>query len=198
MTSGLNAPHPAELHPELVCHLYRLTMLLQLPSGGIRTALPDAMSCVDHFIHTRWPNGVTCPTCGNQSIHSVRGREIFQCRECRRQFSATSGTVLHRTRLPIQMWLLATEAIIEWQVRYHSDDAITLEVLGRLLGIHTEAASRVKRIAVQDIGVNGDGLLRRAVCMKSLQLPPKIVPGGPEHFNWASAEADRVLGRPLF
>lgn len=148
MTSGLDAtPQPAGLHPDMAAHLYRLSMLLQLPDGGVRFALPDAATCKDRFVRTRWPEGVTCPECGARSIQTLPTRDIFPYRECRQQFSPTSGTALHRSRLPIQMWLLAAEAIIRWQARHHSDDGITLDVLGRLLGIHTEAASRVKRIS---------------------------------------------------
>jgi ribosomal protein L37AE/L43A len=198
MTSGLDAtPQPAGIHPDMAAHLYRLSMLLQLPDGGVRFALPDAATSRDRFVRTRWPEGVTCPECGARSIQTLPTRDIFQCRECRQQFSPTSGTALHRSRLPIQMWLLAAEAIIRWQARHHSDDGITLHVLGRLLGIHNEAASRVKRIAIHDIGANGNGLLRRAVCMKPFHLPPDIAPGSLQHYRWAFAKADYVLGRSL-
>jgi hypothetical protein len=79
------------------------------------------------------------------------------------------------------MWLVATKAIIRCQAANPADSSITLKVLGRILGIHTEAAARVKRIVTLDIQVTGEGLLRRSVCIKALELPATISPGSYEH-----------------
>lgn len=125
--------HPDSLHPDLAKRLYCLSILLQLPDGGIRTALPDAESCQDHLASIRWPEGVACPACGSRSINSLPNRDLFQCRGCRKQFTTTSGIALHRSRLPIEMWLIATQAIIRWQAYGTADDGITLKILGEFL-----------------------------------------------------------------
>ncbi|ETD82037.1 hypothetical protein U716_10205 [Rhodobacter capsulatus B6] len=95
------------------------------------------------------------------------------------------------------MWLLATEAVIRWQPLHHVSGGITVDALGSLLGVHTEAAARMRRIIAADLGLEGEGLLRRAVCMKTLSLPPEITPGTSRHFELLAARAfpfpDRLL-----
>lgn len=180
-----DGPYPYhDQRPDLADGIHRLTMLLQLPDDGIRKALPDEDACRDRFVHTRWPEGTECPTCGGRSIHTLPRRDLLLCRSCRKQFTPTSGTALHRTRLPLQMWLLATEAVIRSQAPIHMIGGITLETLCALLGVHTEAAARMKRIIAADIAITGDGLLRRAVCVKPLSLPPEITTGTSQHFDW--------------
>jgi hypothetical protein len=139
--------------------------------------------------HIRWPDGVVCPTCGSRSINTLPKRDLLQCRGCRKQFTPTSGTALRRSRLPVEMWFVATEAIIRWPAMNHADGSITLQTLGRILGIHTEPASRVKRIVMLDIKMTGEGLLHRAVCIKTLALPATILPGSYEHLKWVDAQA---------
>ena len=69
----------------------------------------------------RWPNGPKCPTCHGRDVYliipkngvsrrttsgSQSQRRTWACRPCRRQFSATSGTMMHGTRIPIRVWVL--------------------------------------------------------------------------------------------
>jgi hypothetical protein len=185
---------PVDLHPDLMAHLHSITMYLQLPEGGVKTAFPDEISCRDRFIDTRWPEGVSCPACAGKSVNTLPKRDLFQCRECRKQFSPTSGTDLHRTRLSVQMWLLATEAVIRWDARHHGYGEITLDALGDRLGVHTEAALRVRRIVTRDIRLNGTGLLRRAVALKDAGLPKSIQPWSEQHLQWAKAKLSQGVG----
>lgn len=122
------------LAPHLAAHLHDLMMFLQLPERGVKTAFPDALACRDRFIETRWPEGVICPACGDRSVNTLPKRDLFQCRQCRKQFSPTSGTALHRTRLSVQMWLFAAETVIEWQALRYMFGIIKLDALGDRLG----------------------------------------------------------------
>jgi transposase-like protein len=72
-------------------------MYLQLPEGGVKTALPDEIACRDRFIVIGWHAGVSCPACGDKSVNTLLKRDPFQCRQCRKQFSPTSETDLHQT-----------------------------------------------------------------------------------------------------
>jgi len=69
----------------------------------------------------RWPNGARCPQCQGQDVYlivpkngvsrktvtsSMSQRRTWNCRPCRRQFSATTGTMMHGTRLPLRLWVL--------------------------------------------------------------------------------------------
>ena len=48
------------------------------------------------FIEARWPNGVACPNCGSLNIQErpTRKPQPFRCRDCRKDFSVKTGTVM--------------------------------------------------------------------------------------------------------
>lgn len=69
----------------------------------------------------RWANGVACPHCGNcdqarvgkVKANPAKGvREgLYQCKECRRQFTVTVGTVMEKSKLPLSFWLYTIAAM---------------------------------------------------------------------------------------
>jgi hypothetical protein len=67
---------------------------------------PDEKSCRDYLFHIRWPRGFICTKCGESKYSVIKTRNLFECSHCRTQTSTTSGTVMHRTKLPLQYWLL--------------------------------------------------------------------------------------------
>jgi transposase-like protein len=61
-----------------------------------------------------WPNGPICPHCGNADEAKIRGLQgkahrpgLYQCAECREQFTVTVGTVFERSKVPLSKWLAA-------------------------------------------------------------------------------------------
>jgi hypothetical protein len=67
---------------------------------------PDEKSCRDYLFHIRWPRGFICTKCGESKYSVITTRNLFECSYCRTQTSTTSGTVMHRTKLPLRYWLL--------------------------------------------------------------------------------------------
>lgn len=64
--------------------------------------------CRSLLEHARWPEGPVCTNCGAVGHASKLATRpgLWTCRACRRcQFSVTSGTPLHRTRLPAAHWV---------------------------------------------------------------------------------------------
>ena len=61
------------------------------------------------FIEQRWPDGPVCPECGSANVapRPSRKPQPFRCRTCRKDFSVTTGTLLHRTHLPLSKWAIA-------------------------------------------------------------------------------------------
>ena len=60
----------------------------------------------------RWPNGATCPHCGeHENIRKLDGSShrpgLYQCNPCRRQFSVMIGTIFERSHIPLRIWLMA-------------------------------------------------------------------------------------------
>ena len=56
----------------------------------------------------RWPNGPVCPRCkssGREAIkRPIAGSAFYKCGRCHRQFTVTTGTRLHKTRIPLLVW----------------------------------------------------------------------------------------------
>jgi transposase-like protein len=61
-----------------------------------------------------WPDGPTCPHCGNADAAKLRALEgkahrpgLYQCAECREQFTVTVKSVFERSKIPLTKWLAA-------------------------------------------------------------------------------------------
>jgi transposase-like protein len=66
-----------------------------------------------YFEQLRWPDGPVCPHCGSvDNAAQLKGKTtrpgLYNCRDCRKQFSATIGTLYERSHIPLHKWLLAT------------------------------------------------------------------------------------------
>ena len=61
------------------------------------------------FVNQRWPDGVDCPFCDSDNIQErpTRKPQPYRCRDCRRDFSVTVGTLLHRSHIPLAKWAVA-------------------------------------------------------------------------------------------
>jgi transposase-like protein len=63
-------------------------------------------NCRDYLVSLRWPDGFRCPACKGDKAVLVRAT-LFQCSNCRRQTSATAGTIFQDTRKPLKTWFRA-------------------------------------------------------------------------------------------
>jgi transposase-like protein len=55
----------------------------------------------------RWPEGVTCPHCEGKNCPYVASRRIWQCKDCRKQFSVKVGSIFEDSPIPLSKWLPA-------------------------------------------------------------------------------------------
>src|SRR5712664_2974555 len=65
----------------------------------------------------RWPDGVVCPHCKNADQKRIWKIEenpekkiragLYQCAECKAQFTVTVGTIFEDSHIPLRKWLLA-------------------------------------------------------------------------------------------
>jgi transposase-like protein len=55
----------------------------------------------------RWPDGVTCPHCDGKNCPYVASRRIWQCKDCRKQFSVKVGSIFEDSPIPLSKWLPA-------------------------------------------------------------------------------------------
>jgi len=61
-------------------------------------------ACTQHLRKMRWPDGFTCPRCGHNEAWFISTRKILDCKGCRAKVSLTTGTVFHKTRMPLVKW----------------------------------------------------------------------------------------------
>lgn len=65
----------------------------------------------DYFEKRRWPNGPACVHCGSVNVYRLQGEAhragLLECRDCRKQFSVTVGTVMEDSHLPLSTWAKA-------------------------------------------------------------------------------------------
>jgi predicted RNA-binding Zn-ribbon protein involved in translation (DUF1610 family) len=69
---------------------------------------PDEASCAAFLSERRWSSGFVCPGCGAQRSAALKSRAYtYECLDCGRQTSVISGTVMHRSKLPLTAWFWA-------------------------------------------------------------------------------------------
>jgi transposase-like protein len=67
---------------------------------------PD--NCLQYIAVRRWPNGVTCPTCGRDDVSFLAKQRKWQCKSAhtQRQFSVKVGTIFEDSPLGLDKWLM--------------------------------------------------------------------------------------------
>lgn len=70
--------------------------------------------CILHLERIRWPRGLECPNCHKKRIMKFqtqgktgKDRSLYECIDCRYQYSVTVGTIFHDSHLPLVKWFLA-------------------------------------------------------------------------------------------
>jgi hypothetical protein len=89
-------------------------------------------TCLDYLIKNRWPEGFVCPHCGNVGGWWLKKHRRFECKGCHRQISALSGTLMHRSHLPVRTWFWAA-----YLVATHTPGMSALQ-LQRQLGLPSD------------------------------------------------------------
>ena len=68
----------------------------------------DKAQAEDWFIKRRWPDGVRCVRCGGSSVtERPASQQRFWCKDCRRSFSAKTGTLMEGSNLSYSQWAIA-------------------------------------------------------------------------------------------
>ena len=75
----------------------------------------DKNAAREYLERTRWADGVFCPHCGGtEKCKRLSGKShrpgLFQCGDCRKQFTVTVGTVFERSKVPLNKWLLKSSS----------------------------------------------------------------------------------------
>jgi transposase-like protein len=93
---------------------------------------PEA--CNDFLEQMRWPEGIECVYCASKKVSKyvkqasrrqrlnaktgkmetkpVPARILYVCRDCKKQFSVTEGTIFNDTHLPLEKWYTAVALMV--------------------------------------------------------------------------------------
>lgn len=99
----------------------------------------DADKARAYLEKMRWPDGPVCPHCGVIGAHyalkgaTTRGG-LWKCKDCRKQFSVTVGTVFERSKIALNKWLLAVHLMCS------SKKAMSSHQIHRMLGVTYKSA----------------------------------------------------------
>ncbi|HMD64966.1 MAG TPA: IS1595 family transposase, partial [Stellaceae bacterium] len=75
----------------------------------------DDNAAREHLERLLWPQGAVCPRCGvmGDRITKMQGTStragVYKCKDCRKPFSVTVGTVMERSHIPLSKWVLAAQ-----------------------------------------------------------------------------------------
>ncbi|MEJ6404055.1 transposase [Yoonia sp. 2307UL14-13] len=170
------------------CQLY-----FALPREGVARRFPTAESAEAQVCRVRWPSGIRCPRCEAMDILHFEARKRYQCRKCRHQFSAKTGTIFHGSNITIRKWLLAAEYIIASYARDRATYVLTSHQLKDRIGLSYKVAHARRKDLMNDLTNTTPGLIARSICTDPIQLPPDLVPYSSEHLMWCR---DRLASKP--
>lgn len=99
----------------------------------------DETKALAHIEAARWPNGPTCPHCGNTDasrIYSITANVshgvrlgLKSCQDCKGQFTVRTGTVMESSHLPLTKWALA------YRLMASAKKGISAHQMHRTLGV---------------------------------------------------------------
>jgi transposase-like protein len=109
----------------------------------------DFDNCKAFMVARRWPNGVTCPTCGSDAVYYDSSRKGWECktRHERRKFTLKTGTIFEDSPIALSKWLP-----VVWMIA-NAKNGISSHEVGRAIGVTQKSAwfmlQRI-RLAMQD------------------------------------------------
>lgn len=118
----------------------------------------DENAAREHLEAVLWPQGPVCPRCGvmDDRITKLQGKStrpgVYKCKDCRKPFTVTVGTVMERSHIPLSKWVLAA------QLMASSKKSMSAHQLMRMLNVTYEAAWFLfhrLREAANDLGGSG-------------------------------------------
>ncbi|MDD5489237.1 MAG: IS1595 family transposase [Candidatus Moranbacteria bacterium] len=85
--------------------------------------------CIKSIEQARWHGKPECPYCHSKAATAVSRENRYHCNACNTSFSATVGTIFHKTKIDFQKWFWAISLII------NNKNHITSRNLSRIIGV---------------------------------------------------------------
>jgi transposase-like protein len=123
-----------------------------------------------------WPNGRVCPHCGGiESCTVVRQKaqkQFYQCTACRGQFTVTTKTPLHSTKLPLWKWILTMYYMI------HSSKGISSVFMAKYIGVSQKTAWKITHAIREMMSLEH---IKGPFLDGEVELDEKFLGGKPRH-----------------
>jgi transposase-like protein len=88
------------------------------------------------MVSLRWPDGVSCPTCGSNEVGFIATRRMWECKtkHAKRQFSVKVGTIFEDSPIGLDKWLAAI-----WMIANAKNGVSSYEI-HRAIGVTQKSA----------------------------------------------------------
>ena len=107
----------------------------------LRQRFPTEQACREFFEDVIWPEGRICPHCNSKKSISITGKTaragLYQCSTCQRQFTVTTKTPMHSTKLCLWKWLLAMYYMV------NSSKGVSSVFLAKWVGVSQKTAWKI-------------------------------------------------------
>ena len=139
-----------------------------------RNMFPDERACRRYLEKVVWPSGRVCPHCGALKSWLIQCESsrpgLYECGECSGQFTVTTKTPMHSTKLPLRTWLMGMYFMVT------SSKGVSSVVLARWLGVNQKTAWKIGHAirAMMTVHAESIGLLSGVV-----ELDEKYLGGKP-------------------
>lgn len=94
----------------------------------------DPERCLDLLVALRWPHGPVCPQCQANEYGFLKLRSLWQCKGCRKQYSAKVGTIFEDSPIKLDKWFCALWMIVS------AKNGVSSYEIARALGVTQKTA----------------------------------------------------------
>jgi transposase-like protein len=137
---------------------------------------------------------LSTPHCGSLSSRPLRGTSVrpglYQCaeKECRSQFTVTTKTPLHATKLDLRIWIAAMFLVLT------SSKGISSVVMSRILGVNQKTAWKLGH-AIRELMDDRQGIAGRLSGV--VEVDEAFVGGKPKFRHGVKNKRGRGTGKPI-
>lgn len=141
-----------------------------------------------------WGDDRYCPHCGSLHSRPLRSKSVrpglYQCaeKECRRQFTVTTKTPLHATKLDLRIWVAAMFLVLT------SSKGISSVVMSRMLGVNQKTAWRLGH-AIRELMDDRDRIAGRLSGV--VEVDEAFVGGKPKFRHGVKNKRGCGTGKPI-
>ena len=145
-------------------HDHWLYLASTLPPEGITSIFRTETACKRRFESIRWPDGKKCPKCLAPDFSKISTRKTFECAACKHQYSATSGTILHGSKLSFRQWFLGAELVIMANAA-NKAERLTIQKFAGELKLSYRTARTLRSKLFDDLKQDAGGLWGSILCV---------------------------------